>query len=76
MEIQIEAEGKRRTITSGLKIYGTATELAEIRDAITEALNAGLVQGWVGAGAIDDHTTFPYNGRVDVKTTDWRSENK
>lgn len=75
-EIQIEVDGTRRTVTGGLKIYGTAADLAELRDAITSALNAGLAQGWVGVGVIDDpKTVFPFNGRDGVATKDWRSEN-
>ena len=75
MNIQIEVEGKRRTISSGLKVYGTAADLEELRDAITTALNCGLVQGWVGIGLLpDDRTTFPYNGKDGI-ATDWRSEN-
>ena len=72
MNIQIEVEGKRRIINTGLKVYGTAADLTEIRDAITKALNTGLVQGWVGAGEIDDpKTVFPFNGKPIVPTTNW-----
>jgi len=72
-DIQIEVEGRRRTLSSGLKVYGTAEDLEELRDAITEALNKGLVLGWVGVGLLpDDHTTFPYNGRNDIPVSNWR----
>ena len=75
-DIIVEVDGRRRTINSGLKVYGTAQDLAELRDAITTALNAGLVQGWVGAGMIDDpKTVFPYNGKDGIPLKDWRSEN-
>lgn len=76
MEIQIEVGEKRRTVTEGLKIYGTAEDLTELRDAITSALNSGLVQGWVGAGKIDDiKTVFPFNGK-DLPVENWRDEIK
>lgn len=77
MNIIIEVGERRRTLGEGLKIYGTAEDLTEIRDAITAALNAGLALGWVGAGVIDDtKTVFPYNGKEGIKTENWRSENK
>jgi len=73
MDIQIEVEGRRRTISNGLKIYGEAQDLQEIRDKITQALNAGLTMGWVGAGTIDDpKTVFPFNGKEGVPVTTWR----
>lgn len=73
-EIIIEVDGRRRTLSAGLKVYGNSQDLTELRDAITEALNAGLVQGWVGVGVIDDeHTVFPHPGKDGIPTKDWRS---
>ena len=72
-DIQIEVGERRRIISGGLKVYGTAEDLTALRDAITEALNSGLVQGWVGIGLLpDDHTTFPYNGKQGIPVSTWR----
>jgi len=75
-ELIVEVDGRRRTLSTGLKVYGTAEDLAELRDAITEALNCGLVQGWVGAGVIDDPgSVFPHDGKDGIPVKDWKSEN-
>lgn len=75
MNLHIEVEDNRRVITqSALKIYGTAEELTKIRDAIQDALDNGLVLGWVGVGAVDKETVFPNNGKQDVPTTVWHEK--
>ena len=76
-QLIIEVEGRRRTLSAGLKVYGTKEDLTQLRDAITEALDKGLEMGWVGAGEIDDpKSVFPFNAKDDtIKTKDWRSLN-
>jgi len=74
-DLQIENKGKRRTVSDDLKIYGSAEDLTELRDAITKALNCGLIQGWIGVGALDDpESVFPYNGKDKVPTESWPVE--
>ena len=68
MKIIIESEGSRRLINSNFRLYGSDADLKLIADAIKQALDAGLVQGWVevGQAVAKDTTTFPF----DITATD------